>query len=154
MSDGAIEATHFRSDDEIEALVRDFESGALPRERWTHHAHLVVALWYVHRYNWEVAVRLVRARIKFYNACHGVADTPTGGYHETITVFWLRTVRDFHDRTFTPGRPLASLANEMLLRLGDKNLPLKYYSRERLMSPAARTSFVAPDVAEGSRKES
>ena len=146
MSTEAIEAHIFRTDEEVAALLRDFKSGALPRERWTHHAHLVVALWYVHHYNWEIAVRMVRARIKFYNACHGIANTPTGGYHETITLFWLRMVRDFHDRVWTPHRSLAALANELLLGFGDKSLPLKYYSRERLMSFEARVNWVKPDL--------
>ena len=146
MNAEVIETTVFHTDEEVEALVRDFKSGALPRERWTHHAHLVVALWYVHHYNWEIAVRMVRARIKFYNACHGIANTPSGGYHETITIFWLRMVRDFHDRAWTPNYSLAILANELLHRLGDKNLPLTYYSRERLLSLEARVKWIEPNL--------
>jgi hypothetical protein len=139
-------ASVFRTDAEVEALVRDFETGALPRRRWTHAAHLVVALWYVRRCEWKTAVRLLRARIKFYNASHGVADTPTSGYHETITIFWLRAVRAFCARTQAHKRGLASLANEMLVALGDKNLPLKFYTRERLMSVEARSRYVEPDL--------
>ena len=146
MSTHMIETTAFRTDEEVEALVRDFKSGELPRERWTHHAHLVVALWHVHHYNWEVAASLVRARIKHYNACHRIADTPNGGYHETITIFWLRAVRDFHDRLWTPGCTLSALARELPRRLGDKNLPLRYYSRERLMSAEARARFIEPQT--------
>ncbi|MDY7014636.1 MAG: hypothetical protein SVX43_13740, partial [Cyanobacteriota bacterium] len=31
-------------------LVRAFEERTLPRSRWTHAAHLIVALWYLMQY--------------------------------------------------------------------------------------------------------
>ncbi|HEV2708234.1 MAG TPA: hypothetical protein VGV59_20130 [Pyrinomonadaceae bacterium] len=139
-------ASVLATDAGVEALVRDFETGALPRQSWTHAAHLVVALWYVRRYEWKAAVQLMRARIKFYNASHGIAETPTSGYHETITLFWLRAVRAFYARADRHERGMASLVNEMLAALGDKNLPLKFYTRERLMSPQARAHYVEPDI--------
>lgn len=146
-------AIDFRTDAEVEAFVREFETGALPRRRWTHAAHLVAALWYVRRCEWPEAVREMRARIKSYNAAHGVADTPTSGYHETITLFWLRAVRDFCARTDACAqRGLASLATEMLVALGDKNLPLKFYTRERLMSVEARAHYVGPDLRADERQ--
>jgi hypothetical protein len=41
---------------------------------------------------------------------------------------------------------LAELANSIIAALGDKALPLAYYSRERLMSWAARTGWLEPDL--------
>jgi hypothetical protein len=41
---------------------------------------------------------------------------------------------------------LAVLANDLIEKYGDKNLPLTYYSRERLMSWEARTRWVEPDL--------
>ncbi len=154
MSTGLIETTIFRTDEEVRAFVRDFKSGALPRERWTHHAHLVVALWYVHHFKRERAVSLVRARIKRYNKSHGIANTPDSGYHETITRFWLRMVHNFHDASAARGGSLAALANELPHRFADKNLPLSYYSRERLMSSEARAMWVRPDKTKISAQES
>jgi len=45
-------------------------------------------------------------------------------YHHTLTLFWMR----------------------MLARLLDKNLPLAYYSPQRLSSDAARTGWLDPDL--------
>ena len=44
------------------------------------------------------------------------------------------------------GGSLVELTNAMLARLADKELPRRYYSRERLMSPQARTSWIEPDL--------
>lgn len=129
----------------VETLVRDFESCALGRELWTHAAHLKVALWYLLRHEWDEAVALTRRGIKRYNAASGVADTPTSGYHETLTLFWLHTVRRFLESRRDDARDPDDLADE-LTTTADKNLPLEFYTRELLMSPEARAAWVAPDL--------
>ena len=140
-----LERATFRTTGEILALVRDFEDCTLPRERWTHAAHLTVALWNLLQYDWPEAVERVRAGIKRYNAAHGILPTPTGGYHETLTIFWLRRVRSFLEGGRNEARSLVSLANE-LVASADKSLPLAYYTRERLFSPEARAGWVEPDL--------
>ena len=77
----------FRTADEIKALVRAFEDTSLPRAEWTHRAHLTVALWYLTRHSGREATARIRTGIKRYNAAKGVLTTPTGGYHETLTLF-------------------------------------------------------------------
>jgi hypothetical protein len=37
----------------------------------------------------------VRAGIQAVNAAHGVVTTPAGGYHETITRFYMRVICDY-----------------------------------------------------------
>jgi hypothetical protein len=145
MSILALEVTTFRTTEEILALVRGFEDCTLPRERWTHAAHLTVALWHLLQYDWPEAVVRVRAGIQRYNAAHGIRATPTGGYHETLTLFWLRRVRAFLEDGRNEARALVSLANA-LADSADKNLPLEYYTRDRLFSAEARASWVEPDL--------
>src|SRR5947209_18398061 len=140
-----IETATFRTTGEILALVRGFDDCTLPRERWTHSAHLTVALWNLLQYDWPEASARVRAGIKRYNAAHAVATTPTTGYHETLTLFWLRRVRSFLEDGCNEARPLVALPNE-LVATADKNLPLAYYTRERLFSPEARAGWVEPDL--------
>jgi hypothetical protein len=41
---------------------------------------------------------------------------------------------------------LPALVREMLTRLGHRELPFAYYSRERLLSVEARARFVEPDL--------
>jgi hypothetical protein len=140
-----LEHITFRTTGEILSLVRRFEDCTLPRDEWTHAAHLTVALWHLLQFDWPEAAARVRARIKRYNAAHGIAATPTGGYHETLTLFWLRAVRTFLEAERNEARALVHLANE-LTETHDKGLPLTYYTRERLFSPEARANWVEPDL--------
>jgi hypothetical protein len=140
-----LEAVKFRTTEEILSLVRRFDDCTLPREEWTHAAHLTVALWHLLQYDWPVAVARVRLRIQRYNAAHGVASTPTGGYHETLTLFWLDRVRAFLEGGRNEARSLVSLANE-LTATADKSLPLEYYTRALLFSAEARARWVEPDL--------
>ena len=145
MSILTLEATTFRTTEEILSLVRRFEDCTLPREEWTHAAHLTVALWHLLQLDWPEAVARVRRGIKRYNAARGILTTPTGGYHETLTLFWLRTVRAFLEAERNEARALVHLANE-LIASADKSLPLAHYTREHLFSPEARADWVEPDL--------
>ena len=140
-----IDAVKFRTAGEIFSLVRRFDDCTLPREEWTHAAHLTVALWYLLEFDWPQATERVRRGIQRYNAAHGIRTTPTGGYHETLTLFWLRAVRAFLEAERNEGRALTSLANE-LVATADSQLPLRHYTRARLFSPEARASWVEPDL--------
>jgi hypothetical protein len=140
-----LETTTYREAGEIFDLLRGFETCELPRERWTHAAHLTVALWNLLQYDWPEAVRRVREGIQRYNEAQGVPMTRERGYHETLTLFWLRHVRDFLGRDYNEARPLVPLANELVER-SDKNLPLRHYTRELLFSWEARLGWVEPDL--------
>ena len=122
-------------------LVAAFESAVLPRLAWTHAAHVTVAFWYVVWYGPESALDRVRGGIRRYNAAHGIAQTPTGGYHETLTRFYVWAVRR-HLRGARADCSLAELANGAVAALADRTLPLRYYSWERLFSWEARTTWV------------
>jgi hypothetical protein len=145
MSILTLEAKTFRTTGEMLELVRRFEDCTLPREEWTHAAHLTVALWHLLQFDWPEALARVRRGIKRYNAAHGIVTTPTGGYHETLTIFWLRTVRAYLEAERNEARALVHLANE-LAATADKGLPLRHYTRERLFSPEARATWVEPDL--------
>lgn len=143
-----LETTCFRSAVEVLTLVRSFEFCILPRAEWTHRAHLTVALWYCKAHSFADATRLMREGIKKYNHAHGIVQTPTGGYHETMTLFWLRIVRKYLAELSPGTRSLVSLANDLCERYGDKHLPFAYYTRERILSPEARAHWVEPDLKE------
>ena len=140
-----LDAVTFRTTGEIFSLVRRFEDCTLPRSEWTHAAHLTVALWNLLQFDWPEATERVRRGIRRYNAAHGILPTPTGGYHETLTLFWLRVVRAYLEGERNEARSLVSLANE-LAATADSQLPLRHYTRERLFSPEARHGWVEPDL--------
>ena len=141
-----IEKSVYRSIAEIESVVHGFQWCTLPRERWTHAAHLTIALWYHLRLPWPDAEKLIRLGIKRFNHAHGIVTTPTGGYHETMTLFWIRMVRDYLDEVGARKLSVLTLFNGLIELYGRKELPLEYYSRERLMSLEARANWVEPDL--------
>ena len=145
MSILVLEASAYRSTEEIFEVLRGFQSRTLPRERWTHAAHLTVALWFLLEFDWPEATERVRRGIRRYNAAHGIHPTPTGGYHETRTLVWMRRVRAFLEEGRNEARSLVALANDLGAAL-DSRLPLEYYTRERLFSSEARAGWVEPDL--------
>ena len=135
----------FATDREALKLCREFRELRLPKPAWTHRAHLTAALWFFTHHSWEETAVLIPAAIKRYNAVTGVEDSATNGYHQTITRFYLwAVVRWMRERPVTDG--FAARANALYDELGDRELPLPYYSRERLWSVEARAGWVEPDL--------
>jgi hypothetical protein len=128
----------YLTNDEVERLVARFDAAELPKEQWTHAAHLIVALAYARRHRPDEAFSQLRLSIKRLNKAHG-----STGYHETITRAWFGLVLHFLD-LFDDGRSLAGLA-EALTELFSKVELFLHYSRERLLSPEARAAWVEPD---------
>ena len=134
----------FTSAEEVHRLIAAFGDCSLPHVRWTHRAHLTVALWYSTHHPPDCALNLMRVGIHRLNAAHGLVPTPTRGYHETMTRLYMRVVGRFV-REEMPEGDWATRANLLFDRHGARNLPLRYYSQELLMSPAARAGWVPPD---------
>ena len=147
MTAPAAEPPRFPHADEVRRLVAGFEDGTLPKAEWTHQAHLAVALWYASRLPFEEALPVVRAGIQKVNAAHGVATTPTGGYHETITRFYMRVICDYvAEWGDEPETDWAVRVNRLLARYGARDLPLRHYTKHLLMSAEARFGWVEPDL--------
>jgi hypothetical protein len=148
----------FSSFEQIEAVIRGFENGTLPKTQWTHRAHLLVACWYLVCHPAPEATERIREGIMRYNASQGILTTPTGGYHETMTIFWIRMIRSYL-ATASLDCSLVGLMNEMLSLYDKKYLPFEYYSRERILSQEARATWIEPDlkplpeIKTGSRRE-
>jgi hypothetical protein len=143
--DETVAATTARRDDEAAQLVREFEACTLAGERWTHEAHLTVALWYLSRHADAEATRLIREGIQRYNLARGILMTKDGGYHETITLFYIRAIRRYLGGACA-SRTFAELLDGLIAACGDRDFPFEYYSRERLLSWEARTGWLEPDL--------
>ncbi len=135
----------YKHDEEVNLLVKAFEERALPKEEWTHAAHLTVGLFYCFHHPFGMAKNLMSDGIYRLNDAHGTPNTETSGYHETLTVFWLKTIAVFLEKNRTE-KSLAVLANGLFSSVDDTKLPLKYYSRELLFSTEARLKYVEPDL--------
>src|SRR5215469_7175045 len=136
---------HYKSEDDIEATVSAFEACTLPGNLWTHEAHLTIAAWYLSRRSGQEAAARIRVGIKRYNAARGIVPSPTGGYHETMTLFWT-CIASKYLMLADPDRPLVDLVNGLIDEHRDKNLVFEYYSRDLLFSRRARFSWVEPDL--------
>lgn len=128
--------------EELLLLWRRFQEQAISEHEWTHQAHLQVAIAATRLHGLD-AVSLLREGIQKLNARHGIAQTPTGGYHEILTVLWSELAR----QGIASIPPVDSESLQKLLDvLADKKLPLRFYSRDLLMSWEARTGWVEPDL--------
>ena len=127
----------------LDQLVDDFQSGRLPKDDWTHEAHLRVGAWHVLHFGPEEALERLRTSIRRLNGFHGVANTDSSGYHETLTRFYVVLIADLASRN--PGTA-DELADRAVEELGDRKLPLSYYSRESLFSKEARLAWAEPDL--------
>jgi hypothetical protein len=132
--------------DEVEALASRFQSRTLPKAEWTHQAHLIVGAWQVHRFGLPEAINRLRDGIRRLNESHGTVNSATSGYHETVTVAYARVLAAFLAEC-QQTESFADCVNRLLAGpLADKNLLLRFYSRELLFSQRARAEWVEPDI--------
>ena len=126
------------------ALWGAFSHSSLPQAEWNHEAHLRVAFLHVARHPIDESHVRMRAGIIRLNASHGLVEGPERGYHETLTRVWLALVADAK-RTSRASDSRAFVADSSAA-LG-KSAPLRFYTRETLLSLRARAVFVEPDLA-------
>jgi len=133
----------YNNESEIFDLLRSFETGTISRDDWRHSEHLVVALCYLRENPLDEAINKMRTGILNLLMAFGVDLTKEMPYHETITVFWMRTAYAYMLMNETLS--FVEIANG-LCELFDKDHPLKFYSRELLFSDRARGEYVEPDL--------
>ena len=136
----------FASDAEIERIGEGLIACTLPREDWTHEAHLGATTYLVlRRPDIDLDAELPDI-IRRFNESVGGVNSDTEGYHETITRTFLHGVRLFLERPRN-GEALHAIVNGLLLSpMGRRDWPLRFYSREGLFSVEARRNFVPPDL--------
>jgi len=133
-----------------DAAVRHVGEGllarTLPREGWTHEAHLAATCWLL-RERPDIDVDAgIAAIIARYNESVGGVNDDHNGYHDSITRAFVVGVRLHLSQR--PAESLVTSVNALLgSPMGQRDWPLRFYSRELLFSVAARRGFVAPDLA-------
>lgn len=136
----------YAGDDDIRAIGTGLLTRTLPREAWTHEAHLGACLWLIsERPDIDIDADIATI-ISRYNESVGGVNDDRQGYHDSITRAYVAGVRLFLSETSE--KELAARVNAMLLSdVGRRDWPLRFYSRELLFSVAARRGFVEPDLA-------
>jgi hypothetical protein len=136
--------TSYQNQGQIEALVRHFMDRSLPANEWTHAAHLTVGLYLAKKYSKAEAACLLRGGIITYNLACGVENTAQKGYHETLTLFWLEAILYFLQKNKSLN--VVEACNTFLQSpLSSRELPLRFYSPERLFTVQARGFWTEPD---------
>ncbi len=133
----------YKTEEEIFNIVRGFENDTISRADWRHAEHLTVALYYVSHHDLETALLKMRDGIFNLLKSFDVDLEKEMPYHETLTVFWMRTVFDYKNSK-NSGSSL-EICNEVVKRFC-KDYPLGFYSRELLFSDAARKNFIEADL--------
>jgi hypothetical protein len=114
---------------------------------WTHEAHLAACTWLVRNRPDNAIECELPAIISAYNEAVGGVNDDTQGYHETITQVYIAGVKA-HLAEVGMQLPLHEAVNALLLsHRGRRDLPLRFYSKERLFSVHARRGFIEPDRA-------
>ncbi|MCB0651590.1 MAG: hypothetical protein KDC85_09980 [Saprospiraceae bacterium] len=134
----------FENEASILELVDGFRNKNLLESQWTHEAHLAVGIWFLSHYDRYEATCLLRSGIIELNVSLGGKNTEISGYHETITLLWIWMIDKFLKAN--EGMPLTDLCNAFLkTEFSDRNMLLKFYSKEVLFSTRARAIWVEPD---------
>lgn len=134
------------SESEIQHIVSGFQNHSLPKEEWTHQAHLINGLFCIVNEGLEPSIERMRDGITSYNLSVGTQNTDTGGYHESITIFFMHALDAFR-KQFQDDLSLVDLVNHFEgSPLMDKRFLFRFYSKKRLFSVEARKGWVEPDI--------
>lgn len=137
----------FASDADVERVANAMMACALPKEEWTHAAHWASALWLIAKRPDIHPPTDMPGLIRRYNVSTGGENTDTAGYHETITQASLRAGRALLAEAPDGEAVVATLTRLLASPLGKSTWLLASWSKERLMSPEARKTWVEPDLA-------
>jgi hypothetical protein len=135
-----------RSFDHLVVLADQVATGlldrTLPKPEWTHEAHILACVSLVRRFGAAEALAVLRAAIPPYNESTGVANTTTGGYHDTITVYYVWAI----DLLLAEGFMVAELLAHPLV---ERTALLAWWDKDVLMSPGARAAWLPPTTRDG-----
>ena len=124
---------------DTDVIADAVEGCSLPKPEWTHQAHLAAGLPGSGATATPTRSRTPGRSIRRYNESTGVANTDTGGYHETITRYYLSVLA----RHAAVGSRFADVLADPAT---GHDAMLRHWRRETLFSVAARRDWVPPDL--------
>lgn len=131
---------HYKSLDEIIALVESFELCEIEPNQFNHHAHITVAVWYLTQSSFDEATKKMKDGLYCFLSHYNLH-----GYNETVTIFWLKVVQDF--LTQSKGKhSIVKLINVAVEKFNNSKIIFQHYSKEILQTEKAKTTYVEPDL--------
>ena len=131
------------TDDEF---IERFKTTAISPKDWDHLGHVRAGCILVMRMTPAEALPIMRRGLEtLLKRARAEGFDPRVGYHETVTLAWLKIIRaalDADDSAPQDARAFCTSHPE----LNDPRLQLRYYSRKLLATEEARSTFVEPDL--------
>jgi hypothetical protein len=112
---------HYKTKQEIEAVVAGFEQCTTGKDEFTHLSHLTVAAYYLRNSTPDQAFEKMRAGLFCFLDHHSVGRAK---YNEPLTLAWITRIQEVNDE-MTPESSLVEVINKVLERLGDSRLPVE-----------------------------
>ncbi len=138
---------HFANPAAVARVGEGLLARSLPKAEWTHEAHLAATTYLLLDHPEIDLDTALPGLIRAYNESVGGVNDDTQGYHDTITRAYLHGVRLFLSEA-NHAAPIHALVNDLLHSpMGRRDWPLRFWSKERLMSVVARRGWVEPDLA-------
>ena len=81
----------YSSEDEVERVVRGFETCETDKSAFKHREHLTVGVWYLQTLDTKAAVERMRTGLLRFIDHHGV---PIEKYNEEVTLFWIEFIAE------------------------------------------------------------
>lgn len=131
---------------EINDIIVGFRTRTLPKEQFTHLAHLIVGLDVLTAVPVQSALPIMRTNICAYNESVGGKNTDHAGYHETITRFFLEAQAEFMWQNKDAQSFVELVARLQGSVLTERPFMFQFYSKERLFSVEARRGWLSPDL--------
>ncbi len=128
------------------SFIEAFEAGTILPGDWSHRSHIRMAWIYLRVMPFDEALQTVRVGLRRFAQRHAIPDSLERGYHETLTVAWMRLMAS--GMTHHGGFADSSAFCEAMPHLLCRTLTRVFYSRDRIMTLDAKERFVPPDLAE------
>lgn len=131
---------HYKSPDEIIAVVKGFETCETKPEQFSHRAHITVCVWYLSQSGFDVAEKKMKEGLHRF-----LSHYDLHGYNETITMFWLKVLQQ-HLSQSKDNDSIVNLVNGIAEACGDSKIISQHYSKEILQTEEAKTTWIEPDL--------
>jgi hypothetical protein len=133
------------TEEKLDAFLDQFFGCALPKAEWTHAAHVTLAASLLHESDVNTVLPKVRHAIRSHNEAVGTQNNDSSGYHETLTIFWLRVVAGKLSEAQAASR-LDAVRCAVAAYGEERALHKLYYSIDIVKDATARREWVEPDL--------
>lgn len=126
-------------------FIEAFEACSIPLAEWSHRSHIRMAWIYLSLLPFDAALASVREGLRRFTTAHAVPDSLERGFHETLTIAWMRLVASgmSHHGVSTNSSTFCDNMPHLLC----PTLTRVFYSTDRLMNQDAKQRFIPPDLA-------